>query len=73
MRKQMRWLAVIGVLTLVAAACGSDDGDGGGSSGGGRPCSGKVYDTIGKGEGALKLIAWNGYTEGGATDRATTG
>ena len=29
MKKQLRWLAVIGVLTLVAAACGSDDGDGG--------------------------------------------
>jgi len=31
MKKQLRWLAVVGVLTLVAAACGSDDGDGGGS------------------------------------------
>ena len=34
MRKQLRWLAVMGVLALVAAACGDDDGDGGGGGGG---------------------------------------
>ena len=28
----------------------------------------KVYSSIGQGEGALKLIAWNGYTEDGSND-----
>jgi putative spermidine/putrescine transport system substrate-binding protein len=56
---------VVGVLTLVAAACGSDDGDGGGSTGGdgGGSTGPTAIDTIGTGEGQLNLIAWAGYTE----------
>ena len=52
MKKQLRWLAVVGVLTLVAAACGSDDGDGGGSTGGdgGGSTGPAAIDTIGTGE-----------------------
>jgi putative spermidine/putrescine transport system substrate-binding protein len=72
MRKQLRWLAVAGVLTLVAAACGSDEGDGsgdGGSDGGGDTITPAItYDAIGEGEGALELIAWAGYTEDGTTE-----
>ena len=76
MKKQLRWLAVIGVLALVAAACGSDDGDGGGSTGGGGGDGGETiapattFDAIGDTEGALSLIAWNGYTEDGSNDPA---
>ena len=73
MKKQLRWLAVIGVLTLVAAACGSDDDGGGGGGGGGGDetvAPAKTYDAIGDTEGALSLIAWNGYTEDGSNDPA---
>ncbi len=71
MRKQLRWLAVMGVLALVAAACGDDDGDGdgGGGDGGGETITPTVtFDAIGEGEGALELIAWHGYTEDGTTE-----
>jgi putative spermidine/putrescine transport system substrate-binding protein len=67
MSKGTRWLAVIGVLTVVAAACGSDTTSPG-ASGSVEPA--KVFDTIGEGEGQLKLIAWNGYTEDGSNDPA---
>ena len=68
MRKQLRWLAVMGVLALVAAACGDDDGDGGGDGGGETITPAITYDAIGEGEGALELIAWHGYTEDGTTE-----
>jgi putative spermidine/putrescine transport system substrate-binding protein len=69
MRKQLRWFAVAGVFTLVAAACGSDDDGGGDSSGGGDTITPAItYDAIGEGEGALELIAWAGYTEDGTTE-----
>jgi putative spermidine/putrescine transport system substrate-binding protein len=62
MTKWFRALAVISVLALVAAACGSESegGGGGGATGSGGPA---MVDTIGEGEGALSLIAWPGYTE----------
>jgi putative spermidine/putrescine transport system substrate-binding protein len=74
--RKMRWLAVVGVLTLVAAGCGDDDdGGGGGETGGATGETGGeglqpavTYDTIGEGEGALELIAWHGYTEDGTTE-----
>ena len=72
MKKQLRWLAVIGVLALVAAACGSDD-DGGGGGGGGSDetvAPAKTYDAIGDDRGCAILIAWNGYTEDGSNDPA---
>jgi putative spermidine/putrescine transport system substrate-binding protein len=49
-------------LALVAAACGSSSSTGAGAA------APKVYSSIGQGEGALKLIAWNGYTEDGSND-----
>ncbi len=76
--RKMRWLAVVGVLTLVAAACGGDDGGGeggttgetGGATGetGGGLVPISTFDAIGEGEGELSLIAWNGYTEDGSVD-----
>src|SRR6476619_3726269 len=50
-------LALGAALAMLAAACGGGGGGG----------SGKVFDSVGAGEGALKLIAWNGYVESGAT------
>jgi putative spermidine/putrescine transport system substrate-binding protein len=63
MRKASRWLVVSAALALVGAACGDDGAE---SGGGGEPPI--VYDQIGEGEGALKLIAWHGYTEDGTTE-----
>ena len=62
MRRLTTACAVMAALALVAAACGSSS-----SSGAGTVAS-KVYDSIGTTEGALKLIAWNGYTENGSND-----
>ena len=62
MRRLTTACAVLGALALVAAACGSNTPSGGGTA------APKVYNSIGQGEGALKLIAWNGYTEDGSND-----
>ena len=62
MRRLTTACAVLAALALVAAACGSSSSSGGGTA---VP---KVYDSIGTTEGALKLIAWNGYTENGSND-----
>jgi putative spermidine/putrescine transport system substrate-binding protein len=64
MRKTSRWVALFGVLTIIAAACGSDTTSSGatGTSGATGPT---VIDSVGDGEGALNLVAWPGYTEKG--------
>jgi len=61
MRKVSRWLVVGAALALIAAACGDDTTPQGGDDV-------KTYDSIGEGEGQLKLIAWHGYTEDGTTE-----
>jgi putative spermidine/putrescine transport system substrate-binding protein len=61
--KHTRLLAGAAVAVLVLAACGSDSG---GSSGG----DATTPTEIGKGEGALKIVAWAGYAEDGSTDPA---
>jgi putative spermidine/putrescine transport system substrate-binding protein len=61
MRKVSRWLVVGAALGVIAAACGDDT----------TPQAGddvKTFDSIGEGEGQLKLIAWHGYTEDGTTE-----
>jgi putative spermidine/putrescine transport system substrate-binding protein len=65
MKKVGRWIAVLGVLALVAAACGEDEP---GGSGGGPVEPAIVYDEIGELEDSLELIAWHGYTEDGTTE-----
>jgi len=62
MRRLTTACAVIAALALVAASCGSSNSTGAGAA------APKVYDSIGTTEGALKLIAWNGYTENGSND-----
>ncbi len=61
MRKVSRWLVVGAALALIAAACGDDTTPQGGDDV-------KTYNSIGEGEGQLKLIAWHGYTEDGTTE-----
>ncbi|MGH2673645.1 MAG: spermidine/putrescine ABC transporter substrate-binding protein, partial [Actinomycetota bacterium] len=63
MKKVGRWLAVLGVLALIAAACGEDEPGGEGPV---EPAT--TYDEIGELEGQLELIAWHGYTEDGTTE-----
>ncbi len=62
MRKVSRWLVGFAALTLIAAACGDDPTEPGGGD------DVKTFDSIGDGEGQLKLIAWHGYTEDGTTE-----
>jgi putative spermidine/putrescine transport system substrate-binding protein len=62
MRKVSRWLVGFSALALIAAACGDDTNEPGGGD------EVKTFDSIGEGEGQLKLIAWHGYTEDGTTE-----
>ncbi len=64
MKKVGRWIAVLGVLALVGAACGEDEP----GSDGGTVEPAIVYDEIGELEDSLELIAWHGYTEDGTTE-----
>jgi putative spermidine/putrescine transport system substrate-binding protein len=62
MRMRLALAAVVLAGMAVASGCGSSSSNGSGSSGGGS--SGPNLPTsIGPTEGALKLIAWQGYTE----------
>src|ERR1044072_9757795 len=61
-KRYVMWAALavlVGGLAGAAAGCG---GSSGGSSGGGGD-TGALPTKIGPGEGALNLIAWEGYTE----------
>ena len=49
------------VVAVLLSACGSSSSSSGGSA----------LKAIGKGEGALSIIAWAGYAENGSTDKAT--
>src|SRR3979409_391000 len=60
MRKP-RLLSVAVVLAIVAAACGSS-----GKSGTSTP---STIAKIGKGEGALSIVAWASYIEDGTNDK----
>jgi putative spermidine/putrescine transport system substrate-binding protein len=59
--KQRRFLGILGVVAIVAAACG------GGASP--KP-SIDLPTSIGEGEGALNLVIWAGYAERGEVDPA---
>jgi putative spermidine/putrescine transport system substrate-binding protein len=63
MRNVSKWLAIAGVLAIVAAACSKSTGGAGSSNS--ASAGPKLVDTIGAGEGQLNLIAWPGYTEKG--------
>jgi putative spermidine/putrescine transport system substrate-binding protein len=59
--RNRRILSLVGVVALVAAACG------GGASGTPAP---SLPQTIGAGEGTLNLVIWAGYAERGEVDKA---
>ena len=71
MTKWMRLVALLAVLSLVAAACG-DDGGGTSDGGGGGTTSDDPDDAriteVATGEGEVNIIAWAGYIESGETD-----
>src|SRR6185295_17155027 len=61
-----RWPYAMGsVFLLVLGACGSSKKT---STGGASTTAVSVPAAVGKGEGALNLIAWAGYAESGQTD-----
>src|SRR3954452_3024023 len=73
MRGRVRfWLVLAGITALIGAACSNGNtvssGGSGGGGGGTTITPSKTYSSIGKGEGELNLIAWNGYTEDGSND-----
>jgi putative spermidine/putrescine transport system substrate-binding protein len=53
--RKLSTLLACGYLALVVAACGSSSGD--------KSSSSNLPTKIGKGEGKLTLIAWEGYTQ----------
>jgi putative spermidine/putrescine transport system substrate-binding protein len=71
----MSGLALVGVTAIIAACGGGSSSGGGGGGGNGAPGAGgtsgltvptaklPVLKTIGKGEGRLNLIAWEGYLQ----------
>ena len=65
MSVRIKLLALVSVLAIVAAACGSESEDGTPSAGGDTGSSVDVVSAIGDTEGELNLIAWPGYTEKG--------
>src|SRR3954454_846269 len=58
-------LALVTVIATVAAGCGSsnDNKSSSSTSGGGSKTASNLPQTIGAGEGALNLVAWEGYTQ----------
>ena len=67
MQKRYRLAIAALALVLVAGACGSDDdkGDAGGGSG---TTAAPAQKEIGKGEGAVSILAWPYYAEDGTQD-----
>ncbi len=60
--RPIRSTLALAAASLIAVGCGSSGGSGGGTSGTGTPTAGlPVLHKIGKGEGQLNLIAWEGY------------
>src|SRR3954467_11624253 len=57
-------LALLTVAATVAAGCGSSDDKSSSSGGsGGNSAASNLPQKIGKGEGQLNVIAWEGYTQ----------
>lgn len=65
-RPRLAAAVALSAVVLAVAACGGGDdngGGGGGGGGGGSSAQSKLPTSIGKGEGKLNVIAWEGYTE----------
>jgi putative spermidine/putrescine transport system substrate-binding protein len=55
--------AAVAALAVGVAACGGGGGGSSSSGGGSSKSAGNLPTTIGKGEGQLNVIAWEGYTQ----------
>ena len=77
--KTAGWRALAGACALVIgstglAACGDDSSEGGDGKGGGNAAftapDVPMMKELGKGEGAVNILAWPGYAEDGSTDKS---
>ena len=63
-------VAALAIVAVLAVGCGSSSqtSSGNGSNGNAPPSGPKALTSLGKGEGALDIIAWAGYAENGSND-----
>lgn len=66
--------AAVGAFAMLLAGCGTSGGSGGGSSTPGAksftPPDVPMQKSLGKGEGAVNILAWPGYAEDGSNDKS---
>ncbi len=67
MKRRLRLAGLSAALVLVVAACGSSSKSSS-SSGGASNTTVATQQSIGKGEGAVSILAWPGYAENGSND-----
>ena len=60
--RQIQVAIVVAAMMFVVSACGGSSGSSGGGGGGGGSAS-NLPQKIGKGEGTLNVVAWEGYTQ----------
>ncbi len=71
MRMRLAIASLLVASMAIAAGCGSSSSDtsGGGTTATGSEGGSSLPTSVGAGEGALNLIAWEGYTEDGSNDK----
>src|SRR3982751_891498 len=62
-RMSKRAIALVAVAAMIAAGCGSSSNSSSSTSGGSGSSASNLPQEIGKGEGKLNLVAWEGYTQ----------
>src|SRR3954454_12718188 len=62
-RMSKRAIALVAVAAMIAAGCGSSSNSSSSTSGGSGASASNLPQKIGKGEGVLNVIAWEGYTQ----------
>src|SRR3954469_19250279 len=62
-RMSKRAIALVAVAAMIAAGCGSSSNSSSSTSGGSGSSASNLPQKIGKGEGKLNLVAWEGYTQ----------
>src|SRR3954454_15391491 len=62
-RMSKRAIALVAVAAMIAAGCGSSSNSSSSTSGGSGSSESNLPQKIGKGEGKLNLVAWEGYTQ----------
>ena len=71
MRMRLAIASLLVASMAIAAGCGSSSSDtsGGGTTATGSEGGSSLPTSVGAGEGAVNLIAWEGYTEDGSNDK----